>query len=79
MATYFFRVRTPDRADHLVERYDCLDVDEALMGAQRAARLLVRHPVRRGRTAIAGSLDIEDDRNQPIARLILAEVAYQIS
>jgi hypothetical protein len=79
MATYIFRVRTPDRTDHRIEQHDFPDLPAALVGAQRAARLLVRNPVRRGRTAIAGSLDVENDGHQPVARLMLAEIAHQIS
>jgi hypothetical protein len=79
MPNYFFRVRTPDRAIRQAECHQLPDLDAALVIAQRTARSLVRVPVRRGRTIIAGSLDIENEGHQPIARLMLAEIAHQMS
>lgn len=79
MPTFFFRVRTPDAALRRAERHDLPSLDAALILAQRTARALVRNPVRRGCTAIGGSLDIENEGRQAVAQLLLAEVAHQIS
>ena len=40
---------------------------------------MVRVPVRRGTRVLGGSLDIENEIQQPIARVMLAEMAQQIS
>ena len=79
MPLYFYHVRTPDRIARRAESHECPNLDMALVRAQRAARALVRNPVRRGLTAIRGSLDIEDERQKIAARLLLADVAHRIS
>ncbi len=79
MPSFFFRVRTPDKTPHRTERHDFPNLDAALIQASRAARALVRHPVRRGRLAIGGTLDVENEANQAVAQFVLREVALQIS
>lgn len=79
MPTYFFRVRTPDRLAHRVECHEFADLNAALIKAQRAARSLIRNPARRGNKVIGGSLDIENEDNRAVARLMLTEVAHQIT
>ena len=44
-----------------------------------AARALIHKRARRAPIDLHGSLDIEDERRQPIARILLADVARQIS
>ncbi|MCD2317417.1 hypothetical protein LQ954_14810 [Sphingomonas sp. IC-11] len=78
MPSYVFRVRTPDNVTHRVQRDELPDLDAAMAHAQRFARTLVRTPVRRGQRTIGGSVDVEI-ADRAIARLLLSEVAYQIS
>ncbi len=79
MPSYTFRLRTPDNLPHGPERHDLPDLNTALVLASRTARGLVRNPVRRGIRTVGGSLDVEDEANQTVARLVLREVAHQIS
>ena len=78
MPTYFFCVRTPDKKLHNTERRELPNLAAALAEGHLAARGLVRSPVRHAR-GLRGSLDIEDERREPVARLIFADVARQIS
>lgn len=78
MPTYVFRVRTPDNIVHQVQSAEFPDLDTAMAQAQRYARTLIRRPVRRGAKTIGGAMDIEV-ADQAIARLLLSEVAHQIS
>ncbi|MFL0413298.1 hypothetical protein [uncultured Sphingomonas sp.] len=79
MPSYFFRVRTPDQVVRRAECHELPDINAALAFAQRTARSMVRVPVRRGTRVLGGSLDIENEIQQPIARVMLAEMAQQIS
>jgi hypothetical protein len=77
MPAYCFRLRTPDHHPHPAEHRDLPDLREALIAGHGLARALLR---RRGRRVpLHGSLDIEDDRNQPVARILLADLARQLS
>lgn len=78
MPTYAFRVRTPDNIAHRVQHIELPDLNAAMAQAQRYARALIRTPVRRGQRAIGGAMDVELG-DQPVARLLLSEVALQIS
>ena len=78
MPSYVFRLRTPDNVSHLVQCDELPDLDAAMAHAQRFARTLVRTPVRRGYQKIGGSIDVEI-ADRAIARLLLSEVALQIS
>jgi len=79
MPSFTFRLRTPDKVAHGAECHDFPDLDTALIVASRTARSLVRNPVRRGIKTLSGSLDVENDAHQTVARLVLREVAHQIS
>lgn len=79
MPTYIFRVRTPDKVAHDTMCHEFPNLDAALIVAVRTARSLVRNPVRRGIKTISGSLDVENEAHQTVARLVLREVAHQIS
>jgi hypothetical protein len=78
MPSFIFRLRTPDKSPHRAESHDFPDLEQAMAQASRLARTLVRNPVRRGHMAIGGTLDIENEASQPIARFVLREVAQQI-
>lgn len=78
MPRYTFRVRTADHALHLSESFELPGLRDALILANGAARSLLRRQ-RREVARITGTLDIEDERQMPVARLLLAEVARQMS
>ena len=78
MPSYVFRVRTPDNVAHRVQCDELPNLDAAMAHAQRFARTLVRNPARRGNRAIGGTVDVEI-ADRAIARLLLSEVAHQIS
>lgn len=77
MPAYSFRLCTPDHHPHGTERRDLPDLRAALIAGHGLARSLLRHRV--GRTPLRGSLDIEDEREQPVARILLADLARQLS
>jgi len=77
MPAYRFRLCTPDHHPHTAERRELPDLRQALIAGHSLARALLRH--RSGRTPVRGSLDIEDDRDQPVARILLADLARQLS
>ncbi len=77
MPAYCFRVRTPDHHPHGIERRDLPDLRAALIAGNDLARALLRH--RGARKPLRGSLDIEDDGEQPVARILLADLARQLS
>ena len=80
MPHYFFNLRTPDpHSDGPVEGMFFPDLGAALAEANSTARALIHKRVRRLPTALHGSLDIEDEHRRPIARILLADVARQIS
>jgi len=81
MPQYFFNLRTPDAhpASFAAEGGFFPDLRAALAEANSTARALIHKRVRRAPTALHGSLDIEDEHRQPIARILLADVARQIS
>lgn len=78
MPNYVFRVRTPDNVAHQAQHIELPDLNAAMAQAQRYARTLIRHPIRRGQRTFGGAMDVEVG-DQPIARLLLSEVAMQIS
>lgn len=78
MPRYTLRLRTTDHAIHLPETWELPGLSEALIVANGAARALLRRQ-RPGLARISGSLDVEDEQSRPVARLLLAEVARQIS
>ncbi len=77
MPAYRFCVRTPDLHPHDAERRELPDLRAALIAGHDLARALLRH--RGARKPVRGSLDIEDERNQPVARILLADLARQLS
>ncbi|MBB5708887.1 DUF6894 family protein [Sphingomonas xinjiangensis] len=80
MPSYSFHLQTA-RSTQLMQGSgrDFPDLRSALAEAQRAARSLIHKQVRRAPCALHGSLDIRDERGSAVARILLAEVARQIS
>lgn len=74
MPAYRFCLRTPDHHHHRVARQELPDLRAALIVAHRFARLWSG-----GGRALRGSLDIEDERDEPVARILLADLARQYS
>jgi hypothetical protein len=79
MPQYFFNLRTPDAAPRFDRSGDFPDLRTALAEAHSAARTLIHKRARHAPLKLHGSLDVEDERRQPIARILLADVARQIS
>ncbi|RYD54372.1 MAG: hypothetical protein EOP60_07750 [Sphingomonadales bacterium] len=79
MPLYYFQLRTADAAPHPAQARMLPNLAAALVEAQHAARGMIRTRVRRVLGAPSGSLDIEDEARQPVARILLADVAHQIS
>jgi hypothetical protein len=79
MPHYFFQVRTRDEAARVPQSREYPDLKTALAEAHSAARAMIHNQVRRTRGEVRGSLDIQDERHEPVARILLADVARQIS
>lgn len=79
MPLYYFHLRTGEAATLPKQGRNFPDLSAALAEAQHAARALVHNRMRRARGEANGSLDIVDEKREPIARIMLAEVARQIS
>jgi hypothetical protein len=80
MPLYYFHLRTqgaPASASGKGREFPNLSA--ALAEAQHSARAMIRNRMRHVAGMPNGSLDIEDEKRQPIARILLAEVARQIS
>lgn len=78
MPQFFFRLRTPDHTDHLAQAHEHPDLRAALIAANFAARRVVRREGRTAHSPIAGSLDVENERQEPVARIMLAGLARQL-
>ncbi|WP_162839605.1 DUF6894 family protein [Sphingomonas sp. ATCC 31555] len=79
MPNYHFCFRTPNNIDHLSEQHDLPDLRRALIAAHQVGRTLLHNQVRRAPIALHGTLDIEDEDHQPVARILLADLVRQIS
>jgi hypothetical protein len=79
MPRYHFNLRSPDTRFVPGAGQDLPNLAAAMAEAHHAARALVRSRMRHHCSTPCGSLDIEDERRQPVARIMLAEVARQIS
>ena len=79
MPLYYFQLRTRDETAHPVQSRTLPNLAAALAEAQHTARAMMRGRLRKLRTEPSGSLDIEDEMRQPIARILLADIARQIS
>lgn len=79
MPHYFFRLNTRNAVPHKDQGGDFPDLRAALAGAHSTARAMLRTRMRHAPIEVHGSLDIEDERHRPVARILLADVARQIS
>ena len=79
MPRYRFSFRFADAASTPGQCREFPNLAAALAEAQHAARALIRNRMRHLRSTPSGSLDIEDETHRPLARIMLAEVARQIS
>ena len=79
MPAYHFCLRTPNNVAHIAETRELPDLREALIAAHGAARALIHNQVRRAPCELHGSLDVEDESRRPVARILLADLARQIS
>ena len=80
MPQYYFQLRGPSTAPLLNDKpREFPDLRAALAAAQGAARNLIHNRVRRTSSNFHGSLDIQDEGRQPVARILLADIARQIS
>jgi hypothetical protein len=80
MPAYYFQLR--DRSTPLPptdKPREFPDLRTALAEAQSAARSLIHKRVRRAPIELHGTFDILDQRRQPVARILLADIARQIS
>lgn len=76
---FCFRICTAGRSRDGGEAHELSDLREALVQAQAVARGLIRKRLRRGHAPVRGTLDVEDEGRRTVARLMLADVARQIS
>jgi len=79
MPRYHFNLRIADAAPSPGPCHDFPNLAAALAEAQHTARSLIRNRMRHLCSNLNGSLDIEDETHRPLARIMLAEVARQIS
>lgn len=79
MPHYFFRLNVRGAIVHAEQGGDFPDLRAALAGAHSAARAMLHNRIRHTPIDLHGSLDVEDERHRPVARILLADVARQIS
>jgi hypothetical protein len=79
MPRYFFQLRTPNAAQHPARCGEFPNLGAALAEAHGAVRALIHKRARGAPADLYGSLDIEDERREAVARILLADVARQIS
>jgi hypothetical protein len=61
------------------DRSEFPNVGAALTEANRIGWAMIRKRARRKPCELSGRLDVRDESNTPVARLLLAELAQQIS
>jgi hypothetical protein len=80
MPYYYFQLTTPTvTAPREPRARELPDLHAALVEAQHAARAMIRTQMRNAPFRFQGSLDIQDEGRRPVARIMLADVARQIS
>lgn len=79
MPHYYFRLRTRNAVPHVERGGDFPDLNSALAEAHSTARVMLHSRIRHAPLDMHGSLDIEDERHRTVARILLADVARQIS
>lgn len=79
MPHYYFQLRTRNAVPHVERGGDFPDLSSALAEAHSTARVMLHSRIRHAPLDMHGSLDIEDERHRTVARILLADVARQIS
>lgn len=80
MPDYYFHLKTSAGDGRFEQKHELPNLDAALVAAHQVARKFIRHAARRcAAEKLRGSLDVEDASRRPVARLMLADVARQIS
>jgi hypothetical protein len=78
MPHYFFSLKTRNAIPHTERSGDFPDLRAALAEANAAARSMLHTRPHHIPLDVHGSLDVEDERRRPVARIMLADVARQI-
>jgi hypothetical protein len=79
MPLYFFSLKTRNAIPHVERQGEFPDLRAALADAHSAARTMLHSRRRHAPLDLHGSLDVEDEQRRPVARILLADVARQIS
>jgi hypothetical protein len=80
MPSYYFSLRNRHTIERRERARDYPDLQAALADAQGAARAAIDQRLRRQEPIEPqGCLDIEDEQHRPVARIMLAELAHQLS
>ena len=80
MPLYYFALRNRDTVAHRDAGRDFPDLRTALTHAQGVARSMIHNRLhRRQPVELRGSFDIEDEQHRPMARIMLADLARQLS
>ena len=79
MPQFFFRLNTRNAIAHQAQSGEFPDLRAALAGAHSAARAMLHTRHRHAPIELHGCLDVEDEGHRPVARILLADVARQIS
>lgn len=80
MPCYYFCLRPSNNAKAgKGSAHELPDIRAALAEAQGTARAMLHRRVKRAPIELHGSLDIEDERGETVARIPLADVVQQIS
>ncbi|WP_404338079.1 DUF6894 family protein [Sphingomonas sp. MMS12-HWE2-04] len=80
MPLYHFQLRDGDQAVPANPPREYPDLRAALAGAHGMARALISGQRLKGAPlAMRGSFDIEDERHEPVARILLADLERQLS
>jgi len=79
MPTYYFNLKKCHDPEFCEFSRDHPDLLTALADAQGTARVVEQRLRQRGLRDLHGSLDIEDERHSPVARILLADLVRHVS
>ena len=79
MPIYFLNLRSRDPAERREVRCECRDLSAALDRALQTARNIIGRGYEPMTMDSRDRVDIEDEHHRPVARIVLAELAQQIS
>jgi hypothetical protein len=80
MPHYFFRIRSNEASEREVSGRDYPNLWTGMVDAQEAARKMIhKRPRRAGMPDLQGCVDVEDEHHRPVARIMLSELARQLS